>query len=104
MKRIALLGMPNTGKSTLFNRISGASALVQASMNGDMPVRFNIPLPDLPLLSRTFTSAPCAASCFTNCRLLRLPEPIGEGSPSSSSPRAGLRTQTTVCSAVKPER
>ncbi|MEI8362782.1 MAG: ferrous iron transport protein B [Betaproteobacteria bacterium] len=28
MKRIALLGMPNTGKSTLFNRISGASARV----------------------------------------------------------------------------
>ncbi|MFM6979270.1 MAG: FeoB small GTPase domain-containing protein, partial [Methylophilaceae bacterium] len=28
MKRIALLGMPNTGKSTLFNRLSGASAKV----------------------------------------------------------------------------
>lgn len=28
MKRVALLGMPNTGKSTLFNRISGASARV----------------------------------------------------------------------------
>ena len=28
MKRIALLGMPNTGKSTLFNRVSGASARV----------------------------------------------------------------------------
>lgn len=28
MKRIALVGMPNTGKSTLFNRISGASARV----------------------------------------------------------------------------
>ena len=28
MKRIALLGMPNTGKSTLFNRLSGASARV----------------------------------------------------------------------------
>ena len=28
MKRIALLGMPNTGKSTLFNRFSGASARV----------------------------------------------------------------------------
>ncbi len=28
MKRIALMGMPNTGKSTLFNRISGASARV----------------------------------------------------------------------------
>ncbi len=28
MKSIALLGMPNTGKSTLFNRISGASARV----------------------------------------------------------------------------
>jgi len=28
MKRIALLGMPNTGKSTLFNRISGASSRV----------------------------------------------------------------------------
>lgn len=28
MKRIALLGMPNTGKSTLFNRITGASARV----------------------------------------------------------------------------
>jgi len=28
MKRIALLGMPNTGKSTLFNRISGASARI----------------------------------------------------------------------------
>lgn len=28
MKRIALLGMPNTGKSTFFNRISGASARV----------------------------------------------------------------------------
>lgn len=28
MKNIALLGMPNTGKSTLFNRISGASARV----------------------------------------------------------------------------
>ncbi len=28
MKRIALIGMPNTGKSTLFNRISGASARV----------------------------------------------------------------------------
>lgn len=28
MKRIALLGMPNTGKSTLFNRMSGASARV----------------------------------------------------------------------------
>lgn len=28
MKHIALLGMPNTGKSTLFNRISGASAKV----------------------------------------------------------------------------
>lgn len=28
MKRIVLLGMPNTGKSTLFNRLSGASARV----------------------------------------------------------------------------
>ncbi len=28
MKRIALLGMPNTGKSTLFNRLSGANAKV----------------------------------------------------------------------------
>ena len=28
MKRIALLGVPNTGKSTLFNRLSGASARV----------------------------------------------------------------------------
>ena len=28
MKRIALLGMPNTGKSTLFNRFTGASARV----------------------------------------------------------------------------
>lgn len=28
MKRAALLGMPNTGKSTLFNRLSGASARV----------------------------------------------------------------------------
>ena len=28
MKRIALLGMPNTGKSTFFNRISGASARI----------------------------------------------------------------------------
>lgn len=28
MKHVALLGMPNTGKSTLFNRISGASARV----------------------------------------------------------------------------
>jgi ferrous iron transport protein B len=28
MKRIALLGMPNTGKSTLFNRLSGSSTRV----------------------------------------------------------------------------
>ena len=28
MKRIALLGMPNTGKSTLFNRLTGSSARV----------------------------------------------------------------------------
>ena len=28
MKNVALLGMPNTGKSTLFNRLSGASARV----------------------------------------------------------------------------
>jgi ferrous iron transport protein B len=28
MKRIALLGMPNTGKSTLFNRMTGASARI----------------------------------------------------------------------------
>ncbi len=28
MKRVALLGMPNTGKSTLFNRMTGASARV----------------------------------------------------------------------------
>lgn len=28
MKRVALIGMPNTGKSTLFNKISGSSAKV----------------------------------------------------------------------------
>ena len=28
MKRVALLGMPNTGKSTFFNRLTGASARV----------------------------------------------------------------------------
>ena len=28
MKRIALLGMPNAGKSTFFNRLTGASARV----------------------------------------------------------------------------
>lgn len=28
MKRITLLGMPNTGKSTFFNRLTGASAKV----------------------------------------------------------------------------
>ena len=28
MKKIVLIGMPNTGKSTLFNRLSGASARV----------------------------------------------------------------------------
>jgi len=28
MKRIALLGMPNTGKSTFFNRLTGASAKI----------------------------------------------------------------------------
>jgi len=28
VKRIALIGMPNAGKSTLFNRMSGASAKV----------------------------------------------------------------------------
>ena len=28
MKRIALVGMPNTGKSTFFNRVTGASARV----------------------------------------------------------------------------
>src|SRR4051812_7868466 len=28
MKRIALIGMPNTGKSTFFNRVTGASSRV----------------------------------------------------------------------------
>ena len=60
------------------------------------------PRPEAPRLSRAFTSAPCSTSFSTNWRLVRFPDPMGGGSPLSSSPLLGLRTQVSVCSAVKP--
>ena len=54
--------------------------------------------------TRTFRFAPLATSFFTSSRLVRLPEPMGAGSPLSSSPRFGLRTHVRVWRAVKPER
>ena len=62
------------------------------------------PRPDAPRTSRALTSAPCSTSFSANWRLVRVPDPLGAGSPLSSSPRFGLRTQVSVWSAVKPDR
>ena len=73
-----------------------------ASRKGVAPERPRTPRPAAPRLSRVFTSAPCSTSLSTKSRLLSFPEPIGAGSPLSSSPRLGLRTQVSVCSAGEP--
>ena len=44
-------------------------------------------------------AAPVATVPLTNSRLVSLPDPVGGGFPSSSSPRFGLRTQDSMCSA-----
>ena len=84
--------------------MNGTSAVMAARRNGVAPARPRTPRPEAPRLSCAFTSAPCSTSFSTSSRLLRLPEPIGAGSPLSSSPRPGLRTQVSVWSAVNPRR
>ena len=76
--------------------MSGTSAVMAASRNGVAPTRLRTPRPDAPRFSRAFTFAPCSTSFSTSWRLLRFPEPVGAGSPLSSSPRFGLRTQVSV--------
>ena len=76
--------------------MSGTSAVTAASRKGVAPTLLRMPRPDVPFLSRSFTLAPWDTSFRTKSRLLRLPDPLGAGSPSGSSPRFGLRTQVIV--------
>ena len=82
----------------------GRSAVLEASRKGVAPGMPSLPRPDAPFPSRRFTSAPRATRSRANWRLVSLPEPVGGGWPSGSSPRFGLRTHESTCSGVNPDR
>ncbi|MFN9960279.1 MAG: hypothetical protein ACK55I_44920, partial [bacterium] len=71
------------------NLRKGRSAVSAAMNTGVAPRSVTLPLPTPPFSSRKLTSAPAWCSRSTNCKLVRRPEPCGDGSPEASSPRFG---------------
>src|SRR5438445_12423542 len=82
----------------------GRSAVLDARRNAVAPAMLILPLPADPLSSRRLTSVLYFTNSRANCRLLTLPEPVGGGWPSGSSPRLGLRTHDRACNGANPER